>query len=197
MMMSACEYIVVGVKKGKNTTFNSNLPLNKIANFTNIEQLLVSDKAAAVLEKHIRLSLNTAIDTDITRSNEVVNLVDNAIVLAREEIGVKIAAMYVDEPTGPYLRGCVPNYLSYNSKAGNRLHPTEKPVTILSFLIELLSNPGDTILDPFAGSGSCGEAALLSGRKVVLIEREKDFYRSIKKRIKPITSIDRISKITI
>lgn len=43
-------------------------------------------------------------------------------------------------------------------------YPTEKPVSLLRTLIENSSAPGDLVLDPFMGSGSCGEAALRSGR---------------------------------
>lgn len=43
--------------------------------------------------------------------------------------------------------------------------PTEKPVELLRMLIENSSAPGEVVADPFCGSGSCGEAALLSGRK--------------------------------
>lgn len=44
-------------------------------------------------------------------------------------------------------------------------YPTEKPVELLRTLIEQSSEPGDIVVDPFAGSGSTGEAALLSGRR--------------------------------
>jgi len=43
-------------------------------------------------------------------------------------------------------------------------YPTEKPVSLLRTLIENSSSPGDVVMDPFTGSGSCGEAAMLSGR---------------------------------
>ncbi len=49
-------------------------------------------------------------------------------------------------------------------------HPSEKPVPLLRELIESSSRQGDTVLDPFAGSGSTGVAALLSGRRTVLVE---------------------------
>jgi site-specific DNA-methyltransferase (adenine-specific) len=42
--------------------------------------------------------------------------------------------------------------------------PTEKPVSLLSKLIENSSSPGELVIDPFMGSGSCGEAALRLGR---------------------------------
>lgn len=54
----------------------------------------------------------------------------------------------------------------------NVRHPSEKPVPLLRELIESSSRQGETILDPFAGSGSTGVAALLSGRRAVLVERD-------------------------
>ena len=61
---------------------------------------------------------------------------------------------------------------------GNRLHPTQKPVCSLTPLIEAYSKPGGLILDPFAGSGSTGVAALLSRRRCLLIEKEANHYKT-------------------
>jgi DNA modification methylase len=51
-------------------------------------------------------------------------------------------------------------------------HPHEKPVALLRELIESSTRQGDTVLDPFAGSASTGVAAVLSGRKAVLVESD-------------------------
>jgi len=53
---------------------------------------------------------------------------------------------------------------------GNRHHPTEKPVSALRPLIESFTQPGDIILDPFAGSGSTCVAAAQTGRRWIGIE---------------------------
>jgi site-specific DNA-methyltransferase (adenine-specific) len=82
----------------------------------------------------------------------------------------------------------VPNFVNFNSKAGNRLHPTEKPVNLLRYLIELLSKPGDVLLDPFAGSSSLGEAAVISKRSAILVERDEEFYLKGSKRIETLLS---------
>lgn len=52
-------------------------------------------------------------------------------------------------------------------------HPSEKPVPLLRELVESSSRQGDTVLDPFAGIGSTGVAAILSGRRCVLVEIER------------------------
>ena len=49
-------------------------------------------------------------------------------------------------------------------------YPTQKPLAILNRIIQVHSNPGDKILDYFAGSGTTGEAAFRSGRSVVLVD---------------------------
>jgi site-specific DNA-methyltransferase (adenine-specific) len=186
MMMSACEYIVTGVKGG-NATFNSDLYLENLSEIEAIEKVLISDKAAAVVEKAVREALDSFSETGEERVRKIAEVVKEAVEKAGAEAGKRAKAMYVDEGSGWMVRGCVPNYISFNSKAGNRLHPTEKPVTLLSYLVYLLSRPGDVILDPFAGSGSTGEAGLLAGRSVILIEMDNEFYSSLTDRLKKLS----------
>ena len=52
-------------------------------------------------------------------------------------------------------------------------HPSEKPVPLLRELVESSSRQGETVLDPFAGIGSTGVAAILSGRRTVLVEIDR------------------------
>ncbi len=54
-------------------------------------------------------------------------------------------------------------------------HPTEKPETLFSWCIQQAGEGVETILDPFAGSGTTGRAAKDLGRKAVLIEREEKY----------------------
>lgn len=62
-------------------------------------------------------------------------------------------------------------------------HPTIKPVNLKRWLVRLLTPPGGTVLDPFAGTGTTGEAALLERRNVLLIEREESYFRCIEQRL--------------
>jgi site-specific DNA-methyltransferase (adenine-specific) len=59
------------------------------------------------------------------------------------------------------------------------LHPTQKPVGILAPLLHYGCPPGGVVLDPFAGSGSTGEAARLSGRRAILIEADEPYCETI------------------
>src|SRR5688572_21883584 len=61
--------------------------------------------------------------------------------------------------------------------SGNRIHPTQKSVSILRPLIESFSRPGDVVLDPFAGSGSTCVAAALCGRRFLGIELDANYHR--------------------
>jgi site-specific DNA-methyltransferase (adenine-specific) len=63
------------------------------------------------------------------------------------------------------------------------LHPTQKPVALYEYLIKTYTNPGDTVLDFCAGSGTTGVAAIRTGRNAILIEREPKYYEVMQKRI--------------
>lgn len=66
----------------------------------------------------------------------------------------------------------------------NKTHPTEKPTTLLRYLIESITDEGDIILDPFAGTGSTLEAAKETGRGYIGIEIDEDFYEIMVERLK-------------
>ena len=55
-------------------------------------------------------------------------------------------------------------------------HPTEKPVELMRYWIRNSSQPGDTVLDPFMGSGTTGVAALREGRAFVGIEQDPQWF---------------------
>lgn len=55
-------------------------------------------------------------------------------------------------------------------------HPTQKSLQLMKNIVSVHTNPGETILDPFMGSGSTGEAALLLGRKFIGIEKDERYY---------------------
>ena len=66
---------------------------------------------------------------------------------------------------------------------GHAIHPTQKPIEILTPLIEYSCPPGGTVLDPFAGSGSSLLAAKLTGRHAVGIELNPDYCDLVRSRL--------------
>jgi adenine-specific DNA-methyltransferase len=62
-----------------------------------------------------------------------------------------------------------------------KLHPTQKPLALIKWLVEFGSYPEQRILDPFAGSGTTGEAA--QGRECFLIEKKVEYANIAKKRL--------------
>ena len=63
-------------------------------------------------------------------------------------------------------------------------HPTVKPVDLMQWLCRLVCRRGGTILDPFAGTGTTGEAAWREGMKAILIEREAEYHADIARRMR-------------
>lgn len=61
-------------------------------------------------------------------------------------------------------------------------HPTQKPVKLMEKYIETSSDPGDVVIDPFAGSGTTGEACQNTGRRFVLIEQRAEYIAMIEAR---------------
>lgn len=62
-------------------------------------------------------------------------------------------------------------------------HPTVKPLKLMRWLVRMITPPGGLVLDPCAGSGTTGEAALLEGFPCILIEGEPDYLPLIDQRI--------------
>lgn len=67
---------------------------------------------------------------------------------------------------------------------GKKLHNTQKPIKLLEWVILSSTKKGDTILDPFFGTGTTGAAAKSLGRNYIGIEREDNYFKAAKERIK-------------
>lgn len=65
-------------------------------------------------------------------------------------------------------------------KAG---HPTVKPLALMRWLVRLITPPGGTVLDPFAGSGTTLQAAREEGFDFIGIEREAEYIADIERRL--------------
>lgn len=81
----------------------------------------------------------------------------------------------------PYLRAMfTTSTVSGSEKLG---HPTQKSIKLMEEIVKIHTNESETILDPFMGSGSTGEAALKHGRKFIGIEFDESYYEMAKKRL--------------
>jgi hypothetical protein len=81
-----------------------------------------------------------------------------------------------------------PSRFFYTAKAdatdrAGSSHPTVKPTDLMRYLVQLVTPPGGTVLDPFAGSGSTGLAADQLGCDAVLVERDPGYAADIKRKI--------------
>ena len=70
-----------------------------------------------------------------------------------------------------------------NSWVGGAAHPAKYPEELAAWLLRLVTEPGDTVCDPFAGSGTTGVAALQEGRRFVGIERDAGYCDLARRRI--------------
>lgn len=67
---------------------------------------------------------------------------------------------------------------------GERVHPTQKPIAVMKYIIERITEPNDIVLDPFMGSGSTGVACMELGRRFIGCEISPEYYSIAEKRIK-------------
>lgn len=77
-------------------------------------------------------------------------------------------------------------FYSAKADADDRMgskHPTVKPIDLMRYLVRLVTPPGGVVLDPFAGSGSTGVAAMLEGFDSILIEREAEYVADIERKV--------------
>jgi DNA modification methylase len=86
------------------------------------------------------------------------------------------------EPDGSAARFFYSAKASKADRAGSK-HPTVKPISLMQWLARLITPPGGTVLDPFAGSGTTGAAAVAEGFSAILCERENEYVADIKRRL--------------
>ena len=69
----------------------------------------------------------------------------------------------------------------------NVIHPTQKPVALMEYLIKTYSNEGETVLDNCMGSGTTGVACKKTNRNFIGIEKETEYFTQAKERIESVT----------
>lgn len=81
--------------------------------------------------------------------------------------------------------------------AHNKKHPAVFPLELAEKVIKYYSFRNDVILDPFAGTGTTGRAALKLGRRFAMIERDKEYMDTIKEYFEPLTKIHSIDWVNV
>ena len=160
-MVSGCEYIIWGIKPKGTRTFNADCAAGTI-----VERYSAADKISSIVYKHAKSADN---------EQELERVFAAALAEARTMLADR-------KRDGNIIQNVIPNTITFSGGIHNRIHPTEKPVELLEYFIELLSKEGDTVLDTFAGSGSTGLAAQRRNRNFVLIERDTKMFTEMSKR---------------
>ena len=89
---------------------------------------------------------------------------------------------------------CIPHrgYFESRTPRGKvRFHPTQKPVDMFEELVSLHTNPGDTVLDSFTGSGATPMACLLTGRNFIGAELNKEYFDKTRERLNKADDTDK------
>ena len=100
-------------------------------------------------------------------------------VTGRSRAGYMVSETYGD--TGGASRFFYTAKADKQDRGKGNTHPTVKPVDLMRWLCRLVTPPGGLVLDPFAGSGTTGQAALAEGFRCILIEKEAEYVAGIEK----------------
>ena len=171
--VSACEYVLFGIKPKGPRTFNADCAEGNI-----VERYAAADKVSSIVYKAIK------------DANSLNNL-DAIFAKAKKEAEEMLKSRKRND--NGLVQCVIPNTITYSGGLGkDKIHPTQKPTEILEYFIELLSNKGDTVLDTFAGSGSTGVACHKLSRNCILVERDAAMFSKMKTRIDEKTALDHL-----
>jgi site-specific DNA-methyltransferase (adenine-specific) len=94
------------------------------------------------------------------------------------EVYGSIGSQHRDNPTGERYPTSI---LKFKQEKG--LHPTQKPVSLMEYMIKTYTNENETVLDSTMGSGTTGVAAINTNRKFIGIEQDEKYFKIAKDRI--------------
>ena len=158
IVFCAFEQMQTVIDYGKRYGFNNSYPL-----------FFIKDYSSQVLKANMK----------------IVGATEFAVVLYRDKLPKFNNGRQYDED-GKVIRGSgkmIFNWFSWerdNRKEYPKIHPTQKPVSVLKKLIEIFTDEGDVVIDPCAGSGSTLRAAHELGRKAYGFEVDRAFYNQAK-----------------
>lgn len=87
-----------------------------------------------------------------------------------------------------------PRSVQQFASEGKTIHPTQKPVALIEYLIRTYTNEGETVLDNCMGSGSTGIACLNTRRNFIGIEKDANYFQIAKSRIETANEIEEMFK---
>lgn len=152
------------IEYGKRYGFNNSFPLFFCKNYS-----------AQVLKANMR----------------IVGATEFAVVLYRDKLPKFNNGRQIDKETGKPIRGTGKMIFDWfewhrDGKEIPKVHPTQKPVNVLKRLIEIFTDPGETVIDPVAGSGATLVAAHSIGRNAYGFEVDTEIYnKSMQNFIEP------------
>lgn len=82
--------------------------------------------------------------------------------------------------------------IDFYEKRNSRIHPTQKPISLIDRIVMASSNEGDIVLDPFMGSGSTAISCLKNKRKFIGFELDKQYFDSSNNRIRNFKNPDQL-----
>ena len=123
-------------------------------------------------------------------------------ILGRKQYST-LQGKHINKTTGQVAKPTTENGIAYNFERGRypgsvlefnaianhskeKFHPTQKPVSLLEWLIKTYTNEGDIVFDPFAGSFSCGIACLNTNRKFIGCELDTKYFEQGKRWIESV-----------
>ena len=155
---------------------------NKGSNFATVKFMPMKEHEDVLVFGRGRLTYN---ETRIERSEAGKSMVRNPV----KSSGHRAGDLSV---TGNFDRGhsndhldvntrCARSIIKFNTEVG--LHPTQKPVALMEYLIKTYTNEGETVLDFTFGSGSTGVACTNLNRKFIGVEMDETYFNIAKSRI--------------
>jgi site-specific DNA-methyltransferase (adenine-specific) len=135
--------------------------------------VLLDESAAAILDEQSGISKSI-------RSMRGVGMTENAIFKTNNP-GFNTMRGFNDSGGASRFFYCAK--ASKKERGEGNIHPTVKPISLMEYLVKLVTREGQTVLDPFMGSGSTGVACKNTNRNFIGIELDETYYNIAKERI--------------
>lgn len=137
--------------------------------------MVIKEGAKHGLKKSYPIFFLKNFSAQVLKANmKIVNAMEYAVVLYRDKL-----------PKFNNNGKMIFNYFEWKKDGGGypKVHPTQKPISVLMRLIEIFTDEGDVVIDPVAGSGSTLRASYEMGRDSYGFEIEKQFYKDTKEKM--------------